>query len=152
LVIRFIEHLYTQLVTISNYRAIANSHLQFTKAQTELFASLLVTAYSGGRSTSCGFPNYPRASATKFQQQQLTRTELQQFSGTVTHQPTHFAPLTNCQAGGNLTSSPIPPIAVSRLYSNGSGPSLCSLGADRTENTASTSSSIVACMSLSAIT
>jgi hypothetical protein len=38
-----------------------------------------------GCSPSCGFSNYPRASATSSWQQQLTRTESQQFSNSLTH-------------------------------------------------------------------
>jgi hypothetical protein len=46
-----------------------------------LFTSrCLVAASSWGRSTSSAFPNYPRASATSFSQQQLTTAELQQSS------------------------------------------------------------------------
>jgi predicted heme/steroid binding protein len=44
------------------------------------------------------------------------------------------------------------PSQDSRPFSNGSWPSLYSLGTDRTENIASNSSSIVACMSVTAIT
>jgi hypothetical protein len=60
----------------------------------------LVTASNGGSSTSSGFPNCPRASATSFSQQQLTATVLQ-FSNWVTKSPTDSTPLndrlfTNC--------------------------------------------------------
>jgi hypothetical protein len=71
LVIRFIEHF--QIVTTSNYSAIANSHtLQYTISRTKssvcrVFTSrCLVKAFNGGRSLYSGFPNYPRASATSF--------------------------------------------------------------------------------------
>jgi hypothetical protein len=70
-VIGFIEHL--QIVTTSNYSAIANSHtLQFITArskssQSAVFNSrCLVTASNDGRSPYSVFPNYPRASATRF--------------------------------------------------------------------------------------
>jgi hypothetical protein len=73
LVTRFIEHLYTQLVSTSNYSAITDPHtLQFATARTKssqsaVFTSrCLVTTSNGGRSRSSGFPNYPSASATSF--------------------------------------------------------------------------------------
>jgi hypothetical protein len=71
LIIEFIEHL--QIVTTSNYSAIASSHtLQFTRARTKssqtavLTSRCLVTASNVGRFSYSGFPNYPRASATTF--------------------------------------------------------------------------------------
>jgi hypothetical protein len=48
--------------------------------------------------------------------------------------------------------SPALPTAVSALSSNDSWPSLHGIGMDRTENTSSNSSSIIACVSVAAIT
>jgi hypothetical protein len=70
LVIVFIDNL--QIVTTSDYSAIGNSHTrQFIRARTKIsqfaFTSrCLLTAFKGGRSSSCGFQNCPRASATSF--------------------------------------------------------------------------------------
>jgi hypothetical protein len=79
------------IASTSNYCATSNSHtLQFTTARTvfsvcRIFTYLcLVTASNGGRSLYSGFPNYPRASATSLYQQQLTRTDLQQSSNSLT--------------------------------------------------------------------
>jgi hypothetical protein len=84
LVIEFTEHL--QMVTTSNYNALANScTIQFTTARTKpsqsaVFSSRCLVATSNGRrSPYSGFPKYPRASATSFYEQRLI-TELQQFS------------------------------------------------------------------------
>jgi hypothetical protein len=67
----FIVHL--QIVTTSNYSAIANSHiLQFNttlinSSQSAVFSSrCLVVTSNGGRSPYPRFLNYPRASATSF--------------------------------------------------------------------------------------
>jgi hypothetical protein len=72
LVIGFIDYL--QIVTTSNFSAIANSHtLQFTTRHTKYFPAcgvftsrFLVTAFNSGSSSYSGFPNYPRTSATNF--------------------------------------------------------------------------------------
>jgi hypothetical protein len=57
-----------------------------------------VAASKGGRTSFSRFPNCPRASATSFSQQQFTATEPQQFSNSLTRQPTslHFTDWLSC--------------------------------------------------------
>jgi hypothetical protein len=63
-------------------------------SQSAVFTSrYLVTASNGGRSPSSGFSNCPRVLATRFSQQQLTRTEPQQTSNLPTHSPTNYSSL-----------------------------------------------------------
>jgi hypothetical protein len=69
--IGFTDHL--QIVTTSNYSAMANLHtLQITRARTKssqsaVFTSrCLVATSNSGRSPYYGFSNYPCASATSF--------------------------------------------------------------------------------------
>jgi hypothetical protein len=66
----YTEHLYTQLVSSSNYNSIADSHiLKFPTARNNSSHSFLVTVSNGERSPSPGFPKCPRDSATSFSQQ-----------------------------------------------------------------------------------
>jgi hypothetical protein len=56
----------------------------------------LVTAFNSERSPYSGFPKYPRASATRCYQQQLTRAEPHSLTHSLTHSPTnslHFTQL-----------------------------------------------------------
>jgi hypothetical protein len=57
--IAFVDHLYTQLRTSSNYRAITNLHtLQFTTAHTKSFpACYVITSCSLVRVSNCGDPS-----------------------------------------------------------------------------------------------
>jgi hypothetical protein len=107
LVIGFIEHFYTQLVTTRNYSAIANSHtLQFTTARTYVFSSccvftnrFLVTASNGGRSPSSEFSKLPASHSNSSQGLNCGSPQTE----SLTHQPNRSTPLTNPQAGGHLT-------------------------------------------------
>jgi hypothetical protein len=91
----FIGHL--QIVTTSNCSAIANSHaLQFTAARTKSSQSAVISPVvvwlrlSTKNVPLALCPHYPHASATSFEQQQLTRTEPHQSSDSLTNQ---LAPL-----------------------------------------------------------
>jgi hypothetical protein len=69
----FIDHMYTPLgTTLCRSRARTDYCALSITVSTSRY---LVTASNGGRSPYSGFPNYPRASATSFSQQQLTMTE-----------------------------------------------------------------------------
>jgi hypothetical protein len=61
------------------------SHTDLCSQSVTVFISRwLVAATNGGRSLSCGFPNYPRPQLPA-SQQQLTTTELQQSSNSLTN-------------------------------------------------------------------
>jgi hypothetical protein len=152
LVIGFIAHFCTQLVTTGNYSAAANSHsansLQHTlkSSQPAVFTSFLVTASNGGRSPSSGFPNYP---LDQLPASDSNGSQGLNGSGPVTHAPTHQLTHSTLLVIRLTTISHQPLTlltAISRLASNGSWPSLYSLATDRTENIVYNSSSIVACV------
>jgi hypothetical protein len=124
LVIGFIAYLYTQLLTTSDYSAIANS-LQHAR---RLLSLLYLHRLSPGN-------GFQRRSFLSFHVHVLTG-----------RRPSHNSLL---QLTPRLAaiSHQLPTLltAVSTLSSKGSWPSLYSLGTDRKENTAS-SSSIAACV------
>jgi hypothetical protein len=121
----FIAHLYTQLVTTNNYSAIANS-LQNVR-------SLLSLLYLHRLSPGNGFQ---RRSFLSFHVHFLTD-----------RQPSHNS-LLRLTPRLAAISHQLPTLltAVSTLSSKGSWPSLYNLGTYRTENSASNSSSVVACV------
>jgi hypothetical protein len=99
--------IHLQILTTSNYSATANSH---SATHLSLLGQLCLHQSSGNCFQRRNFPfpwvpKLSRASATSFYQQQLTRTELQQSSNSLTYHSTHSTPLTNSGAGGHLTTT-----------------------------------------------
>jgi hypothetical protein len=100
----------------------------YTNVYNHIFTSCCsVAASSGGRFPSSGFLNSPRATATSFKQQQLTRTEPQQSSNSLTNS-LHS---TDCLLITSWHG------AHRKHRSNSSVVTSRSCGADRVENTAS---------------
>jgi hypothetical protein len=105
-----------------------------------------VAASNGGLFPSPWFPNcpmprLPHSNSNSAQRQNLSSP------------PTNSSHFTNSQAGGHLTrTSYSSHCRLKTKKSNGSWPSLYSIGTDHTENTASSSSSVIACVSVAAIT
>jgi hypothetical protein len=68
------------------YSLLLNTH---TSVHSHVFTNRCsVVAFNNGCSPSSGFPDCPRASATRFSQQQLTTIESHGFSNSLTHQST----------------------------------------------------------------
>jgi hypothetical protein len=117
----FIKHFYTQLVTRSNCSAIPNSHsaIHYSTHLTSFLSLLYLDWLSPGNSFHA-----------------------------VASSASVFTPLLtgNCLTPNSLLQPPTLLTDISRLLSNGSWPLLYSLGTDHTQNNASDSSSVVACV------
>jgi hypothetical protein len=95
LVSGFIEHIYTKLVTTSNYSAIANSHSAIHySTHLSLLSQLCLHQSSGNRFQRRKFPFLwvPELSPNSSSSQRLKRSS--SLTQSLTHQPTHSTALT----------------------------------------------------------